>query len=85
MNFFDILHDDRAQQRATFGPGVRFQKIIQGLTGYLSVKKLGFRTFSRKRYYRRSQGKRANLKIYTSWEIEKYIIEASCKSNAYIW
>ena len=25
-DFFDILHDDRAQHRASFGPGVRFQK-----------------------------------------------------------
>ena len=51
MNFFDILHDDRAQQRATFGPGFRFQKNNPGISRGLSVKKLGFLKFSRKRYY----------------------------------
>ena len=51
MNFFDILHDDRAQHCATFGPGVRFQKNNPGISRGLSVKKLGFLTFSRKRYY----------------------------------
>ena len=37
MNFFDILHDDRAQHRATFGPGVRFQKNNPGIRRGLSV------------------------------------------------
>ena len=51
MKFFDILPDDRAQHRATFGPGVRFQKNNPGISRGLSVKKFGFLTFSRKRYY----------------------------------
>ena len=41
MNFFDILHDDGAQHRATFWPGVKFQKNNPGISRGLSFKKLG--------------------------------------------
>ena len=42
MNFFDILHDDRAQHHATFGPGVWFLKNNPRISRGLSVQKLGF-------------------------------------------
>ena len=45
--FFDNLHDDRAQYSATFEPGVRFQKKQTGISWGLSVKKFGFLTFFR--------------------------------------
>ena len=38
MNVFDTLHDDRAKHRATFGPGVRFQKNNPGISRGLGVK-----------------------------------------------
>ena len=40
--FFDTLHDDRAQLRATFGPDVRFQRNNPGISRGLSIKKLDF-------------------------------------------
>ena len=49
--FFDILHDDRAQHRATFVPGVGFKKNNPGISRGLGVKKLGFLTFSWRPYY----------------------------------
>ena len=42
MNFFGILHDDRAQHRAAFGLGVRFQNNNPRISRAFSVKKPNF-------------------------------------------
>ena len=47
MIFFDILHDDRANTVQHLGQVSGFKKNNPGISRGLSVKKLGFLTFSR--------------------------------------